>query len=218
MKKSLLLLLLALLPILAVGQRAKNNSNVDKKYLAGAVPVVNGFVQFEKTFYVKDKKRAEIMDSLRSYVQRELVDGEDQLPQSRITEFTPDSGIIAASVEEYMYFKRTAWQIHRVRFFYQLVMKVDDGQFTITMRRIHYKYDPEVTAGDFDDDRRAENWITDEEALTKNGTKLARVSGKFRRGTIDRQYEIFRSAAVCAGATIMRKVLRTVEVEEEVDD
>ncbi len=85
----------------------------------------------------------------------------------------------------------------------------------MTMRRLHYRYDPEVTAGEFNDDRRAENWITDEAALTKNGTKLARVSGKFRSFTIDRKNEIFKGAALATGAVVKRKVTRVVEVESE---
>lgn len=127
-------------------------------------------------------------------------------------EVSPESGVIAASIEEYMYFKRTNWQIHRVRFYYQLVFTVSDGKFDVMMRRLHYRYDPEVTAGDFDDDRRAENWITDDAALTKNGTRLARISGKFRTHTIDRKNEIFKQAALATGAKV--KKMKWVEVEE----
>lgn len=191
-----------LLPSLGCQAQQKNN---ETNYLAGAVPVKDGYVQFDTLFNVKGKSRAEIMQLLQTYVQNELVEGEDQLPQARITEVSPDSGIIAASIEEYMYFKRTKWQIHRVRFYYQIVFHVSDGSFAATIRRLHYRYDPEVTAGEFDEDRRAEQWITDENALTKNGTKLARISGKFRTHTIDRVNEIFHDAAKATGA-IVRKM------------
>ncbi len=213
--KKIILLLMLLCPIMMIGQRVRNNRTNLDHYLAGAVPVVDGYVQFDKTYYVKNKSKAEIMDSLQHYVQEELVEGPDQLPQARITEVTPDSGIIAASIEEYLYFKRTNFQIHRVRFFYQLVFKVEDGKFNVTMRRLHYKYDPEVTAGEIDDDRRAEMWITDDVALSKDGKKLTRISGKFRTFTIDRKDEIFKNAALAAGARLVRKVTKTVEVEEE---
>lgn len=215
MKKIILLLLLCCPMMMMMGQRAHSNRSNSDQYLAGAVPVVDGYVQFDKTYYVKNKSKAEIMDSLQSFVQKELVEGPDQLPQARITEVTPDSGIIAASIEEYLYFKRTNWQIHRVRFFYQLVFRVEDGKFDVTMRRLHYKYDPEVTAGEIADDRRAENWITDDVALSKDGKKLTRISAKFRTFTIDRKNEIFRNAALAAGARLVRKVTKTVEVEEE---
>lgn len=211
--KKLFLLMMLLLPVWCVAQNARG---VDKRYLAGAVPLVDGYVQFDRSFKVNNSTKTAIMDSLRSYVQRELVDGEEQLPQARLTEVNADSGIIAASIEEYMYFKRTNWQIHRVRFYYQLVLHVTNDGFTATMRRLHYRYDPEVTAGEFDEDRRAENWITDEAALSKDGKKLQRISGKFRKFTIDRKNEIFKGLALAAGAKSKRKV-KVVEVEEDED-
>jgi len=38
---------------------------------------------------------------------------------------------------------------------------------------------------------KAEEWITDQYGLNKKKTKLARVSGKFRRKTIDRVDYLF---------------------------
>ena len=212
--KKLFLLMMLLLPVWCVAQNARG---VDKRYLAGAVPLVDGYVQFDRSFKVNNSTKAAIMDSLRSYVQHELVDGEEQLPQARLTEVNADSGIIAASIEEYMYFKRTNWQIHRVCFYYQLVLNVTNDGFTATKRRLHYRYDPEVTAGEFDEDRRAENWITDEAALSKDGKKLQRISGKFRKFTIDRKNEIFKGLAHAAGAKSKRKV-KVVEVEDDEDE
>lgn len=186
--KNLLIILFALclFPFQAQAQKP-----VTERYAAGTVPVVDGFVRFERTYSLQGKSRRQIAEIIKDFVQRELVDGPEQLPQARITEYDPETGTVAASIEEYMYFKRTNWQIHRVRFYYQFVAQIQDGQARIELRRLHYRYDPEVTAGDFDDDRRAEDWITDEHALAKNGTKLARISGKFRTFTIDRKDEIF---------------------------
>ena len=186
--KNLLIILFALclFPFHAQAQKP-----VTERYAAGTVPVVDGFVRFDRTYSLQGQSRRQIAEIIKDFVQRELVDGPEQLPQARITEYDPETGTVAASIEEYMYFKRTNWQIHRVRFYYQFVAQVQDGQAQIELRRLHYRYDPEVTAGDFDDDRRAEDWITDEHALAKNGTKLARISGKFRTFTIDRKDEIF---------------------------
>ena len=186
--KNLLIILFALclFPFHAQAQKP-----VTERYAAGTVPVVDGFVRFDRTYSLQGQSRRQITEIIKDFVQRELVDGPEQLPQARITEYDPEAGTVAASIEEYMYFKRTNWQIHRVRFYYQFVAQVQDGQAQIELRRLHYRYDPEVTAGDFDDDRRAEDWITDEHALAKNGTKLARISGKFRTFTIDRKDEIF---------------------------
>ena len=79
------------------------------------------------------------------------------------------------------------------------IEQATDGKLQAQLRRLHYRYDPEVTAGDFDDDRRAEDWITDANAFTKNGTKLARISGKFRTKTIDRKDEIFAAIGKTLG-------------------
>lgn len=203
MKKISFFLLLLLLPLSGIQAQRQGEVN----YLAGAVPMVDGYVQFDADYNVPSKSRQAILEAVQSYVQAELVEGPDQLPQARITELTPDRGILAASIEEYMYFKRTNWQIHRVKFYYQLVAKAEDGKIRLSMRRLHYRYDPEVTAGDFDDDRRAEQWITDEAALTKNGTKLARISGKFRKHTIDRKREIFAGIAKAVAAEMKKTVI-----------
>ena len=181
----------------------------DEKYLAGAVPVNEaGFVEFKKTYTVRNKSKGEIYHSLKEYTQREIVEGENHLEQARITEADSANGVIAASMEEYLYFKRKAWTMDRVRFYYQLVFEVTDSTYTVTMRNLHYLYDDVPSPQDY----RAENWITDEEALNKAGTKLTRVAGKFRRFTIDRKDEIFLGAARAAGA--VRKVVRYVEEEE----
>lgn len=181
----------------------------DEKYLAGAVPVNEaGFVEFKKTYTVRNKSKGEIYHSLKEYTQREIVEGENHLEQARITEADSANGMIAASMEEYLYFKRKAWTMDRVRFYYQLVFEVTDSTYTVTMRNLHYLYDDVPSPQDY----RAENWITDEEALNKAGTKLNRVAGKFRRFTIDRKDEIFLGAARAAGA--VRKVVRYVEEEE----
>lgn len=181
----------------------------DEKYLAGAVPVNEaGFVEFKKTYTVRNKSKGEIYHSLKEYTQREIVEGESHLEQARITEADSANGVIAASMEEYLYFKRKAWTMDRVRFYYQLVFEVTDSTYTVTMRNLHYLYDDVPSPQDY----RAENWITDEEALNKAGTKLNRVAGKFRRFTIDRKDEIFLGAARAAGA--VRKVVRYVEEEE----
>lgn len=208
--KKIFLAIMLLIPSLTM--TAQNNNSNEARYLTGAVPVVNGYVQFSKTYEVPGKSMSEIFEALKKYTQESVVDGPNHLPQARITEATPETGVIAASMDEYLYFKRTKWQIHRVHFFYQLVFQVKDGGYTVTMRNLHYKYDPEANPENQNVDYRAENWITDEEALTKGGTKLARVSGKFRKNTIDRKDEILHGAAKAAGVKFKTK---TVVVEDE---
>ena len=185
---------------------------VDAKYLKGAVPLRNGYVIFERTFEVPGKSRAELYKSLFDYVQQTLVDSENALPQARVTEADADEGLVVASIEEYLYFAKRALVTHRVRFYYQLIAQAFDGKVSLEMRRLHYLYEAEESPNGQEQDYRAEQWITDAEALNKAGTKMLRVPGKFRRFTIDRKDEIFDGAARACGLKIKTKKL--VEVEE----
>lgn len=209
MKKFFFLLLLAL-PVAAVAQRG--NTDDMSRYLAGAVPLKDGYVCFEKTYKAEGKTQGELFHLLKEYTQKQLVEGEYHLEQARITEADSTTGIIAASMEELLYFKKSAWVNHRTRFFYQLIYRITDGGFSIEMRRIHYLYEETEVPG-IQTTYPAEKWITDEEALNKDKTRLTRIGGKFRRFTIDRKDEIFRGAARAAGA--LKTVTRVVEAEEE---
>lgn len=203
--KTFLLALMMLLPLASFAQKGE----VESKYLAGAVPVnESGYVYFKKEYKCPGKSRSEIFNSLKQYVQTQIVEGENHLPQARLTEVSDSSGVLSARVEEYLYFKRKAWTMDRVRFYYQLICEAQDGKFTIEMRHLHYLYDDVAGTQSY----KAEDWITDKEALSKDGKGLKRVTGKFRRFTIDRKDEVFRGAAKATGA--IRTVKKVVEVEE----
>lgn len=208
MKKSLFLLC-----VLFLGGTYNNWAQTTDKaqilttdnYLKGAVTEKNGVVVFEETFIVPGKSKADIFDSLKNYAQS-IVTGENHLPQSRITELSPNKDIIAASVEETLWFKRTALVSDFARFFYQLVFEVSDGQFKVTLLRIRYIYEPMATPGQ-DNVMLAEEWITDKEALKKDGTQLRRgTSKKFRIATIDRKNQLFRGAGRACGLKFTRIV------------
>lgn len=207
MKKIFISLVLCLFTLSAFSQ-AKG----DTKYLAGAVPVENGFVNFKHTYTVEGKSRAELFTLLKDYTQSQIIENENSLPQTRITELSENEGIIAASIEETLYFTRKAWVSHSTRFFYQLVYYIEDGKFTIEMRRLRYIYADGTATGAAPETIKAEDWITDKEALNKTQTKLTRIAGKFRRATIDRKDEIFRGAARATGA--IKKRVQVVESEE----
>ena len=194
--KKIILALLLLLPLTAAAQTKDDDM---QKYLAGAVPVnAEGFVYFEKTFDVPGKSRAELYSALKNYVEKEVVGGPDHLEKSRITEADSASGTLAASIEEWLYFAKRAWVTHRTIFYYQLVCQVEDGRFTVSLRNLRYHYVENDTPG-VENLYHAEDWITDEEALNKQKTKLTRIAGKFRRFTIDRKDALFQGAARAVG-------------------
>jgi len=208
MKKSLFLLC-----VLFLGVTHNNWAQTTDKaqilttdnYLKGAVTEKNGVVVFEETFIVPGKSKVDIFDSLKNYTQS-IVTGENHLPQSRITELSPNKDIIAASVEETLWFKRTALVSDFARFFYQLVFEVSDGQFKVMLLRIRYIYEPMATPGQ-DNVMLAEEWITGKEALKKDGAQLRRgTSKKFRIATIDRKNQLFRGAGRACGLKFTRIV------------
>ena len=67
----------------------------------------------------------------------------------------------------------------------------DKVKMTVTKISYYYGFDNEGRNGE---SYKAEEWISDKEALNKAGTKLYPRSGKFRRKTVDRIDEIFAGA------------------------
>ncbi len=212
MRRTLFIFALTVVALMtAPAQSSAQETPSTDKYLVGAVPVKNGFVEFEKSYRVPGKSQEQIYELLKAYIQTELVEGPEHLAQSQIVNADSLNHVVVANLEEWLYFKRKAWSTHRTRFFYQIIAMARSEEFRIIMRRIHYLYDEEERPG-LAEPYQAEDWITDEEALTKDKTKLTRIAGKFRRFTIDRKDAIFDGAAQAAGA--VRKVKKVVEVEE----
>lgn len=202
-----ILLILALLPLFAVAQKNAEES----KYLAGAVPVnEQGIVYFSHDYNCPGKSKAEIYDLLKAYVETNIIKGADVLPQTKLVEANAAEGLLAARVEETLYFKKKAWVAHSTRFYYELIYNIKDGGFNVEMRKIHYLYDEFQTPNNEPQAMSAEEWITDAEALNKKGGLIKRTKN-FRIFTIDRKDDIFRESAKAAGAKFKTKM---VEVEE----
>ena len=187
MKKLLLTLLLAV-PFLA--QAATD----DSKYLKGAVPEENGIVTFRQTFAVTGKQQADIFATMKAYA-KQLVDG--SIPNSlraRVVSEDAATGEIVMRAEEYMVFKRKPLYLDRAYFRYTLsITCTPDGKVQLKLSQISYGYD-EDCEGNTSTTLKAEEWITDSQAINKAGTKLFPRSGKFRRKTVDRVEEIFLQA------------------------
>lgn len=186
MKRTLLSLLLCLATMMLA-------SAEDSKYLAGAVPEVNGVVTFQKTFRVKGHTDAQISATLLRFVADSLVgQGIQDLRTRLISDGTAD-GHICAKVEEYIVFKKRFLNFDRTRLRYQITATVDQGQVTLVVNQLSYYYN-EDREGKGGIPYKAEEWITDKAAVNKAGTKLYPRSGKFRRKTIDRIQAIFEAA------------------------
>ena len=179
---------LAMAMMFALSIQAKE----DTKYLAGAVPEVNGMVTFTKSFSVANKSAQEVRQIMQAFV-NDLVENSIPAPgkYARIMDDNADS--IVARVCEWMVFKKKPFYLDRTRFRYQIKAKTQGNRVTLSITAISYYYleDMEGEGGTL---FKAEEWISDKEALNKSKTKLYPKSGKFRRKTIDRADELFEAA------------------------
>lgn len=192
MKKIIFLLFLSLVtPFMANAE--------DSKYLAGAVPEVNGVVTFEKSFKVKDKSDQEIYNTMLNYVQKQLMANAIDDLRTRIISDGKEDGTISARIEEYMVFKKKPLNLDRTRIRYQIDVVTGNGGVKMNVSQISYYYNENID-GTGGITYKAEEWITDKEAINKAGTKLYPRSGKFRRKTVDRMEQIFEGAMDAFGS------------------
>lgn len=165
-------------------------ANPDQKYLVGAVPVVDGRVTFHTVIDAPGKSADQIYSILHSYFKR-MIKEPNQTEQSRLALEDSAKHCLCGSFQEWLVFKSTALVLDRTRFLYNLIAECSDGKADISLTRIVYIYDEERNPQTL----KAEEWITDEYGLKKSKQKLSRLSGKFRRKTIDRKDYLFNKIA-----------------------
>lgn len=208
MKKSIIFAALLCLPLFLMA--GKRDYMKDPKYLLGAVPEVDGVVTFQKSFSVTDKNEQQIYDIMLAYINNSLLGNaihDKSLPYTRIISEERGEGNVVARVEEYMIFNKVTFiQLDRTRFRYLLSASVKGQKVSLIITQISYYYNEDMD-GKNGVPYKAEEWITDKEAVNKKGTKLYPRSGKFRRKTVDRVQEIFEG---------FMDALSTMEVEEQV--
>ncbi len=157
------------------------------KYLAGAVPVVDGKVVFTLDLDVPEKNASEIYDIVYAFLDAQAKE-DCQKEESGITLFNKTEHIIAARYSEWLQFRKSMVMLDQTEFNYTIIAYCADNHLKMTLERINYVYEENRPDGIRE---TAESWITDERALNKKKTKLAPLTGKFRRKTIDRKDQIF---------------------------
>lgn len=201
MKKLIVLMMLAL-PMSAIAQNVwekpkeekvekaeeVKKPNKDEKYLRGAVPIVDGDVQWTLDVDVPGKSAQDIYDKMFKTL-TDLTKSEGQLEGSAVSLVNKQDHIVVANVREWLLFSSSLLSLDRTKFNYTLIARCSDGHLNMTMNRISYKYDEERTNQVY----KAKEWISDDAAVNKKNTKLYRGSAKFRRKTIDRKDQIFET-------------------------
>lgn len=211
--KKLIIAILACLPLMSMAQdnvwevpddqpaakakvqkkkAAKPKKVENPKYLAGAVPEVDGKVVFTLDKDVPGMNAQDIYDKVYG-VFEQVVDeskSEDIIPPSRISAVNKGEHSVAARINEWLVFSNKFLSLDRTQFTFTLIAEATNGHVNVTMSRIGYAY--EVGRDNSSGLKvSAEEWITDEKAIKKNGVQLAKGSAKFRRKTIDRKDNIF---------------------------
>lgn len=178
-----------------IGLAAQDN---DSKYLAGAVPVVDGKVVFSRTFNLAGAQQDAIYDRMLDWATQRMKQNGNN---SRVVYTDKEKGSIAAIGEEYIVFKSSALSLDRTIVNYQLTVDAQPDKCLVEIEKIRYAYQ--------DNERySAEEWITDEVALNKAKTKLNRGIAKFRTKTVDFAEDIFDSAEAALGIAKVQPVVQ----------
>lgn len=155
------------------------------RYLGDVVPVIDGEVEWRKTFH--NNKNAEENYQMMVNHLTQMTQAETSLPESRVQVVNKTEHKIVCHFEEWMTFYSSILVLNRTRFIYTLACDCVDNEVTVRLMRLSYV--------DHDDNKKvdkhkAEEWITDQYALNKKRTKLMRITGKYRRLTVDRMEEV----------------------------
>lgn len=160
--------------------------NPDAKYLAGAVPVVDGRVVFSTVIEAPGKSASQIYSIMKSYMDR-MTRLPNQLEHSTLAIADSSKNLLCGNYQEWLVFKNNALSLDRTRFYYTVIANCYDGRVEVKMTRIYYLYEEERDPQSY----KAEEWIDDKNALNKKKDKLLRGNAKFRRKTIDRKDYLF---------------------------
>lgn len=164
----------------------------DSKYLAGAVPEVDGKVVFTKEFSIPGMSQEEIYERLLNWMDARLKKNENN---SRVVFSDKEKGQIVGIGDEWIVFHSSALSLDRTKISYQMSVTCQAEKSVIEIEKIRYSY------REGKEKYTAEEWITDKYALNKAKTKLVRGLAKWRRKTVDFVDELCLGAAEALSAT-----------------
>lgn len=179
--KNIFITILFLLSICsAQAQLIKEKAPVNPKYLAGAVPMVDGKVVFSKEIPVETSLSADSLYKVTSRFIARTLNRDEVLKRSGMVK-DEENRHMEVGVVEYITFKRSALILDRTQIIYKLSVDVSKEKVSVLMSDISYYYEEERSPEKY----TAEEWISDETALKKNKKDFVYNHGKFRTSTID---------------------------------
>jgi len=160
----------------------------DTRYLAGAVPEVEGRVVFAKEFDLPGIEQNSIYDYVYSWLDERMKANNNE---SRIVFAEKEKGQIVASGEEFVVFSHNALALDRALMNYNLVVHCKPGKCEMQIERIRYNYEGKKYT--------AEEMVVDKVALNKKKTSIYRGYRKYRVSTVDYADNLFDGAKVAFG-------------------
>ena len=202
--KLLFVLACLCLPLLLQAQKRD-----DGKYLAGAVPEVDGKVVFSKEFSIPGMSQDEIFERMQKWMQVRLKRNGNET--SRVVYANKEKGQVIGMGEEWIVFSSTALALDRTSVQYQIGAFCQPETCELRIEKIRYTY------GEGRDQEKyvAEEWITDEYALNKSRTKLVRGLAKWRRNTVNFVDALCVEAADALSAASIEQILASADAEED---
>ena len=158
------------------------------KYLGDVVPIVDGNVEWQRTFH--NQRSAEENYNMMLDFLTKMTKEEGQLPASKVQLVNKTEHKIVCHFEEWMVFVSTVLMLDRGRFIYTIACDCYDNRVEVKLMRLSYLYDETHNGGS---KYKAEEWITDKYAVNKKRTRLLKITGKYRRKTVDRMEEILEN-------------------------
>jgi len=174
------------------------NAQVDKKYLAGAVPEVDGKVQFTRVINTGNKyTEAKLFDAVNKWANDNYGKKDKGELNNKVLLSDPKAKSIACAGQNNLVFRKNTFVLDQTTLSYQLILEIENNECTATMRYLKYTYP------DFKSPEAAEDLISDKVVLSGDGDKLNRYYDKFRTYTVDTINNIFDSLEKFINGTVI---------------
>lgn len=194
--KQVILFLLLLIPALLHAQK-------DTKYMAGAVPIIDGKVTFTRQLNIPGQSRNQIFKAALTWASERFIPEKEF--QSKVIYTDPDSGQIVCLGQQYLVFTDKALSLDRATITYQMFLECSPGKCNLKISAIRYIYN---MVGK-NETILAEEQITDKYTLNKKKDKMLKSTGKFRIHTIDLVNELFTEAEKAIGKSSTSTITTT---------
>ncbi len=211
MKKLMIAMMLAFMPVCIHTAQAQLFSKKNFKgkmeasaYMQGAVPEVNGKVEFNENFSAPGKTKGQIIQKVLSWAnlrfmpetERGVWNDDNYYKNnefSKVVSADKNTGVIVCQADENIVFTNKTLAKDYTRVNYTLTIRVKDNGGEVTMNNIIYTYNLTENLERI----AAEDWITDKEAISKKGG-LLKGAARFRIKTVDLKNELVKEIADAA--------------------